>query len=93
MGGQHWGRDDGAPVDVLRVVEAVDGNVTVVVNGEVVIVHTSGLDTTIVLDGIYAALTPGKPVELTFSQARQLAHLILRLTERSVNVGDPPVAW
>lgn len=54
-----------------------DDHVTLLVNGDVVILHT-GDQEVLWVDMLYAGIQPGKPVEMTRAQAIGLAQLILR---------------
>jgi hypothetical protein len=63
----------------LWTVNAVnDGRVTLLVNGEVVILH-AGDQEVFSVDLLFAGIQPGKPVEMTKPQAIHLAQLILRV--------------
>lgn len=70
----------------LVVVLGVDTKMTILVHHEIVLLHTSRDDQHVSADAIIGGFgeIPGKPMELSHQQARDLAHLILSM------VPEPP---
>jgi hypothetical protein len=76
IGGNLVTADDDAPIDVWTIEAVNGGQVTFLINGEVIMLLTSG-EEQVFLDDIFAQRVPGKPVELKKEQAIRLARLIL----------------
>ncbi len=70
----------------LVVVLGVDTKMTILVHGELVLLHTSRDEQAVSGNAMIGGLgeIPGKPMECTHEQARALAHLILSI------VPEPP---
>jgi hypothetical protein len=66
--------DPNLSVWTIEVVD--DAQITFLINGEVIMLHTSD-QATVYLDDLFAQRAPGKPVELKKEHALQLARLIL----------------
>lgn len=68
--------EEGWPTARLWTREGVNGDVLLLINGGVVILHTG--DAMLQhIDMLYAGQQPGRPVEMTREQARGLALMIL----------------
>ena len=73
--------DDDAPLPVPELLSfyGVNTKMTIVVSGDIVLLHTSDDEQPLGVDEMMGGYgqVPGKPMELTHQQARDLAHLIL----------------
>lgn len=72
--------EDPPALDVWTIEGVNDGEVTFLVNGEVIILHTS-VGTQNYVDDLFAGRAAGRPVELKKEQAIRLARLILSVLE------------